>query len=176
MISSSCLAGVTAAELRRHLANKKHDWKYLTYTFAKTKFPVTEKLTNGALVTPTPNVWRCIPNIYAHETSGGISQNRCPLFILRQLYIIYPMQFQPTLYNGRDYLNTLRFTLIQVSKKSHWWIPVIALYILHIDLTRLGRGPCVCVYFKVWHMSLLSYFCVAGCCYLFLCCRLIPHK
>ena len=30
------------------------NWKYLTYTFAKSKFPVTEKLTNGALVTPTP--------------------------------------------------------------------------------------------------------------------------
>ena len=26
----------------------------MTYTFAKSKFPVTEKLTNGALVTPTP--------------------------------------------------------------------------------------------------------------------------
>ena len=32
----------------------EHDWKYLTYNFAKSKFPVTEKLTNGALVTPTP--------------------------------------------------------------------------------------------------------------------------
>ena len=35
----------------------EHDWKYLTYTFAKSKFPVTEKLTNGALVTPTPDYW-----------------------------------------------------------------------------------------------------------------------
>ena len=37
-------------------AKYEHDWKYmyLTYTFAKSKFPVTEKLTNGALVTPTP--------------------------------------------------------------------------------------------------------------------------
>ena len=34
----------------------EHDWKYLTYTFAKSKFPVTEKLTNGALVTPTPSL------------------------------------------------------------------------------------------------------------------------
>ena len=32
----------------------EHDWKYLTYTFAKSKFLVTEKLTNWALVTPTP--------------------------------------------------------------------------------------------------------------------------
>ena len=56
------------------------------------------------------------------------------------------MQFQPTLYNGRDYLYILRFTLIQVSKKSHWRIPVIALYTIHIDLTRLRRGPYVCVY------------------------------
>ena len=32
----------------------EHDWKCLTYTFAKSKFLVTEKLTNGALVTPTP--------------------------------------------------------------------------------------------------------------------------
>ena len=32
----------------------EHDWNYLTHTFAKSKFPVTEKLANGALVTPTP--------------------------------------------------------------------------------------------------------------------------
>ena len=31
-----------------------HDWNYLAYTFAKSKFPVTEKLANGALVTPIP--------------------------------------------------------------------------------------------------------------------------
>ena len=28
-------------------------WKYLTNTFAKSKFPVTEKLTKGALIPPT---------------------------------------------------------------------------------------------------------------------------
>ena len=32
----------------------KRDRKYLTYTFAKSKFHVNEKLTNEALVTPTP--------------------------------------------------------------------------------------------------------------------------
>ena len=32
----------------------EHDCKYLSYTFAKSKFPLTEKLTNGALVTLTP--------------------------------------------------------------------------------------------------------------------------
>ena len=32
----------------------EHDWKYLPYTFAKSNFPITEKLTNWALVTPTP--------------------------------------------------------------------------------------------------------------------------
>ena len=32
----------------------QHDWNYLTYTFAKSKFPVTDKLANGALVTPIP--------------------------------------------------------------------------------------------------------------------------
>ena len=35
-------------------AKYEYDWKYLTYTFTKSKFPVTEKSTNGALVTPTP--------------------------------------------------------------------------------------------------------------------------
>ena len=34
----------------------EHDWNYLTYTFAKLKFPVTEKLANGALVTPIPEL------------------------------------------------------------------------------------------------------------------------
>ena len=46
------------------------DWKYLNYTFAKPKFPVTEKLTTRALEPPTPGpatgaTWviqgRCIP-------------------------------------------------------------------------------------------------------------------
>ena len=32
----------------------EHDWNCLTYTFAKSKFPVTEKLAIGALVTPSP--------------------------------------------------------------------------------------------------------------------------
>ena len=36
----------------------EHDWKYLNYIFAKSKFPVTEKLTNGALVTPTPVLYK----------------------------------------------------------------------------------------------------------------------
>ena len=30
----------------------EHGWKYSTYTFAKFKFPIMEKLTNRALVTP----------------------------------------------------------------------------------------------------------------------------
>ena len=32
-----------------------HEWKYLTYIFAKSNFPLTEKLLNGALATPTPD-------------------------------------------------------------------------------------------------------------------------
>ena len=31
----------------------ERDWKYLNYTFTKSTFVVTEKLTNGGLVTPT---------------------------------------------------------------------------------------------------------------------------
>ena len=31
-----------------------HDWYNLTYTLAKSEFPVTEKLANGASVTPIP--------------------------------------------------------------------------------------------------------------------------
>ena len=37
------------------------DWKYLSYSFANSRFPVSEKLTNGALVTPIqepPIHWR----------------------------------------------------------------------------------------------------------------------
>ena len=42
----------------------EHDWTYLTYTFAKSKFPVTEKLANGTLVTPFPgpNGWHLANN------------------------------------------------------------------------------------------------------------------
>ena len=46
------------------------DWKYLSYSFANSRFPVSEKLTNGALVTPIqepPIHWR----IYA--APGGMS-------------------------------------------------------------------------------------------------------
>ena len=50
MISSSYLAGVTAG------GKYEHDWKYLTYTFAKSKFPVTEKWTNGAHPHTRPRV------------------------------------------------------------------------------------------------------------------------
>ena len=51
------------------------DLKYLAYTFTKSIFPVTEKLTNGALVTPTPGevlyclwIWRVISfrNLYKY--------------------------------------------------------------------------------------------------------------
>ena len=55
IISSSYLAGVTAAELRRHL----EIWTWLKVSnlySCKIKFPVTEKLKNGALVTPTPGL------------------------------------------------------------------------------------------------------------------------
>ena len=38
-----------AAEI---LDKYENDWKYLTYVFAKSKFPVTEKLRNRALVIP----------------------------------------------------------------------------------------------------------------------------
>ena len=33
------------------------DWKYLNYTFAVSKSPLTDKLTNRALVTPTTGLW-----------------------------------------------------------------------------------------------------------------------
>ena len=35
-------------------AKYERDLNYLTYTLGKSNFPVTSKLTNGALVTPTP--------------------------------------------------------------------------------------------------------------------------
>ena len=51
MISRSCLTGVAAAELRRHLLNRN---VIETYNFDQSKFLVTEKLTNEAVVTPPP--------------------------------------------------------------------------------------------------------------------------
>ena len=35
----------------------EHDWKYPTHTPAQSKFPVTEKLTNGALAFSIPQPW-----------------------------------------------------------------------------------------------------------------------
>ena len=37
-------------------AKYERDFKYLTYYFDKLKFAVTEKLTNGTLVTSTPDL------------------------------------------------------------------------------------------------------------------------
>ena len=43
----------------------EHDWNYLTYTFAKSKLPVTEKLANEALVTPIPGLFYTRPAIFS---------------------------------------------------------------------------------------------------------------
>ena len=50
----SYLTGVNPAQLQRHPANMNMIENTQPYNFAKSKFPSTEKLTNGALVTPTP--------------------------------------------------------------------------------------------------------------------------
>ena len=50
MISSSYLTGVITVKY-------EHVWKYLPNSFAKSKFPAMEKLTNGALVTPPQAKW-----------------------------------------------------------------------------------------------------------------------
>ena len=63
----------------------EHDWKYVTYTFAKSKFPVTEKLLNKAFVTPTLNMqvtyhdelgnWFVILSTYLESTDF---EDQCP--------------------------------------------------------------------------------------------------
>ena len=47
----------------------EHDWKHTTYTFAKSKCPATEKLTNRCAVTPIPGPEsvRC----HQHRTDSG---------------------------------------------------------------------------------------------------------
>ena len=52
-ISRSYLPGVTTAELQRHPIKMNVIESVLSYVLAKRKFLVTEKLANGALVTPT---------------------------------------------------------------------------------------------------------------------------
>ena len=59
-ISRLYLAGVAAAQLRRHCAaatpvKYECDSGNLTGNFARSKILLTEKLANGALVTPTPD-------------------------------------------------------------------------------------------------------------------------
>ena len=53
----------------------ERDWKYLTYTFAESKFFVTKTLTNGALVTPTPVInafpWYDVIMTYSFEVHNG---------------------------------------------------------------------------------------------------------
>ena len=36
--------------------NYERDWKYLTYIFVKSKFPLMDKLTNGVLGNSTPDL------------------------------------------------------------------------------------------------------------------------
>ena len=54
-ISRLYLTSVAAAQLRRHLLNIECDSRNLTCTFTWSKILLTEKLTHGALVTPTPD-------------------------------------------------------------------------------------------------------------------------
>ena len=56
MISRSYLTDVTAAALRSWAAETPD--KYGRILLLKSKLSVTEKLTNGALVTPTPDYTR----------------------------------------------------------------------------------------------------------------------
>ena len=57
-LSRLYLTGVTAVQLRQHMWNMNVIQKNLTGTFAKSKFLLTKKLTNAALVTPTPALLR----------------------------------------------------------------------------------------------------------------------
>ena len=51
----------------------EHDWNYLNYTFAKSKFPITEKLANGVLVTPTPELPTDIKQFMSATSSHGFA-------------------------------------------------------------------------------------------------------
>ena len=59
-ISRLYLTGVAVAQLRWHQANMNVIQRILTGTFARSKILLMEKLTKGALVTPTPDLpcWR----------------------------------------------------------------------------------------------------------------------
>ena len=71
MISRSYLTGVSSAVTPDKYEN---DWKYLTYNFVQSKFPVTERITNGDLVTPTQGLCSSLriswPSIAARQASG----------------------------------------------------------------------------------------------------------
>ena len=56
-------------------AKYERDLNYLTYTLGKSNFPVTGKLTNGALVTPTLQV-NMVDNYNITTTKQSTTKNR----------------------------------------------------------------------------------------------------
>ena len=74
MISCSYLTGVTAAA--ETIEKYQRDWKHLAYSFAKSKFLVTEKSTNGTLVTPgnPHNAPKCGEYVHGKMPSCKIKQ------------------------------------------------------------------------------------------------------
>ena len=59
----------------------ERDTRYLDYTFTKSNFPVTEKLTNGALVTPTPGIHHPALGKHHYLNQGAECRGKGPLYI-----------------------------------------------------------------------------------------------
>ena len=51
-------------------AKYERDSNYLNHPLDESKFPVTEKLTNGALVTPTPNLTKSRSREIGHQNDA----------------------------------------------------------------------------------------------------------
>ena len=75
--------GYWAAEPAETPGKYEYDWNYLTYTFAKSKFPVTEKLANGALVTPIPT----LPQVMAWRWPGDVFKSNKQIDLYHHLSI-----------------------------------------------------------------------------------------
>ena len=53
----------------------ERDYKNASFTFAKSKCPVTEKLVNGSLVTPTPGLLTNFLDIFSNLIPDGPFDN-----------------------------------------------------------------------------------------------------
>ena len=98
LLSSVQFEKKKAASSLRRIPKLQYDWNYLTYTFAKSKFPGTEELANGALVTPIPALlqvmaWRWPGDVFKSNKQINLYHHLSICVASRNKLIVYVAGF-----------------------------------------------------------------------------------